>query len=63
MRILVACEYSGVVREDSKHWGLMAWSCGYFAYGNTGQALECSRGSIGSSMDLIDSASSVSILV
>jgi len=41
MRILVACEYSGVVREAFKALGHDAWSCDILPTEIPGQHYEC----------------------
>jgi len=63
MRILVACEYSGVVREAFKALGHDAWSCDILPTEYRATLRMPSRGSIESRMGFDDSASSVYILV
>lgn len=41
MRVLVACEYSGVVREAFRHRGVDAWSCDLLPSDTPGNHFQC----------------------
>lgn len=41
MRVLVACEFSGIVRDAFKAWGHDAWSCDLLASEQSGKHFHC----------------------
>ena len=56
MRVLVACEFSGIVREAFKRRGHDAWSCDLLDTEIPGQHIK------GDVMDLINNVANVNIL-